>query len=144
MNKIMIHKLRVLSVATCVALMLATLASCSKKEAASADAEKEKEEKQDENVVTLTKANLQHVEIKTELATLGNLETTLKAAGRVSENMNKTAKVVSTLEGRLIKLNHDLNDRVKAGDVVALVQTPELLPSALRDHSIIFLPQNMR
>ena len=80
-----------------------------------------------ENVVTLTKANLQHVEIKTEPAMLGNLETTLRAAGRVSENMNKTAKVVSTLEGRLIKLNYDLNDRVKAGDVVALVQTPELL-----------------
>ena len=45
--------------------------------------------------------------------------------------MNKTAKVVSTLEGRLIKLNYDLNDRVKAGDVLALVQTPELLGKPL-------------
>jgi cobalt-zinc-cadmium efflux system membrane fusion protein len=131
MSKIIIQKLRVLSVASCTALVLATFASCSKKEAASADAEEPKQEKHEQNIVTLTRANLQQVEIKTEPATLGNLETTLKAAGRVSENMNKTAKVVSTLEGRLIKLNYDLNDRVKAGDVVALVQTPELLGKPL-------------
>ena len=49
--------------------------------------------------------------------------------------MNKTAKVVSTLEGRLTKLNFDLNDRVKAGDVLALVQTPELLGKAARSES---------
>jgi cobalt-zinc-cadmium efflux system membrane fusion protein len=127
MNKIIIHQLRILSIASCSVLVLATLASCSKKEAASLGEEKTKEERHDENVVTLTRANLQHVEIKTQPATLGNLETTLKAAGRVSENRNKTAKVVSTLEGRLIKLNYDLNDHVRAGDVVALVQTPELL-----------------
>ena len=131
MNKIIIAKLRAVSFAACAALIMVAFASCSKKEAAPADAEKTKEEKHDENVVTLTKANLQHVEIKTEPVTRGNLETTLKAAGRVSENMNKTAKVVSTLEGRLIKLNYDLNDHVKAGDVVALVQTPELLGKPL-------------
>ena len=131
MNKIIIAKLRAVSFAACAALTLATLASCSKKEAASSKEEKTKEEKHDENVVTLTKANLQHIEIKTELATRGNLETTLKAAGRVSENLNKTAKVVTTLEGRLIKLNYDLNDHVKSGDVVAWVQTPELLGKPL-------------
>jgi RND family efflux transporter MFP subunit len=56
---------------------------------------------------------------------------TLKAAGRVSDNLNKTAKVASTLEGRLIKLNFDLNDRIKIGDVLGLVQTPELLGKPL-------------
>ena len=35
------------------------------------------------------------------------------------------------MEGRLTKLNFDLNDRVKAGDVLALVQTPELLGKPL-------------
>ena len=59
------------------------------------------------------------------------METTLKTAGRVTENANKTAKVASTLEGRLVKLNFDLNDAVKVGDVLALVQTPELLGKAL-------------
>ena len=56
---------------------------------------------------------------------------TLKAVGRVSENLNKTAKVTSTLEGRLSKLTVDLNDPVKAGDVLGLVQTPELLGKPL-------------
>ena len=41
---------------------------------------------------------------------LGSIETTLKAAGRVTENQNKTARVNSTLEGRLMKVNVDLND----------------------------------
>lgn len=85
----------------------------------------------EENIVTLTKQNLEHVEIKTAPVVLGSLETTLNAAGRVSENMNKTAKVASTLEGRLTKLNFDINDRVQAGDVLALVQTPELLGKPL-------------
>ena len=113
------------------AVALALLSGCSKTEA---PAEKEKaknEEKRDENIVALTSGNLEHVKIQTETAKLGDLETTLDAAGRVGENMNKTAKVVSTLEGRLTKLNFDVNDRVKAGDVLALVQTPELLGKPL-------------
>ena len=56
---------------------------------------------------------------------------TLKAAGRISANLTKTAKVTTPLEGRLIKLNFDLNERVKAGDVVGLVETPELLGKPL-------------
>jgi hypothetical protein len=103
MNKIIIDKLRAASFAACAALTLAAFASCSKKEAAPADAEKAKEEKHDENVVTLTKANLQHVEIKTERRCSEISRRRLKAAGRVSENMNKTARWSSTLEGRLIK-----------------------------------------
>lgn len=108
----------------------AVLAGCGKKETASEEAAAP-ETAHEENVVTLTKQNLEHVEIKTESVKPGSLETTLKAAGRVSENMNKTAKVASTLEGRLIKLNFDINDRVKVGDVLALVQTPELLGKPL-------------
>jgi len=57
--------------------------------------------KADENIVTLTKANLEHVEIKTEAVARGTLSTTLRAPGRVSANLNKTAKVVATLEGRV-------------------------------------------
>ena len=106
-----------------LALVLA-LFGCSKHETPE---NKKHTEKHEENVVTLTKENLEHVSIKTEPVALGSIETTLKSAGRVSENLNKTAKVSSTLEGRLIKLNFDLNDRVKTGDVLGLVQTPELL-----------------
>jgi len=110
-----------------IALLVGALAACGKKE----EEQKASSEKRDENVVILTKENLQHVNIKTEPVALGSIEIPLKATGRVTENQNKTAKVSSTLEGRLIKVNVDLNDRVKAGDVLALVQTPELLGKPL-------------
>ena len=112
-----------------LALAALALAGCNKKEA---EAEKDKaEEKRDDRFVTLTKEQLENVEIKTEVAATGDLDVTLKAAGRVSPNMNKTAKVASTLDGRITKLNADINDPVKAGEVLALVQTPELVGKAL-------------
>jgi multidrug efflux pump subunit AcrA (membrane-fusion protein) len=113
----------------CSVALIIAIGACSKKDKSDAKAELEK--KHEENIVTLTKENLEKVEITTEPAALGSLERTLKAAGRVSENLNKTARIASTLEGRIIKLNVDLNDKVKIGDVLGLVQTPELLGKPL-------------
>ena len=110
-----------------IALLACALVACGKKN----QTEQVSSEKHEEGIVTLTKENLHHVDIKVEPVTLGSLEKTLKAAGRVTENQNKTAKISSTLEGRLIKVNVDLNDPVKAGEVLALVQTPELLGKPL-------------
>ncbi len=110
------------------AVIALAFAACGKEAAEEA---KRQPEQHEENVVTLSKGQLQHVEIKTEPAAIGNIETVLKAAGRVSENANKSARVSSTLEGRLIQINVDLNDPVKAGDVLGLVQTPELLGKPL-------------
>lgn len=108
------------------------LAGCAKQEAATeTKPEAAPEARHDENIVTLTQENLKNVTLKTEPAELSNLGMTLKAAGRISANLNKTAKVTPTLEGRLTKLNFDLNDRVQAGDVMALVESPELLGRAL-------------
>lgn len=111
-----------------VPVLAVALAGCGKKEAA---VEARPEPAHEQNVITLTKANLEHMTLKVEPATLGNLGMTLKAAGRVSANLNKTAKVTPTLEGRLVKLNFDLNDRVKTGDVLALVESPELIGKQL-------------
>jgi multidrug efflux pump subunit AcrA (membrane-fusion protein) len=122
---------RIISLFT-VALLAGGLAGCGKKEsAAETKPEAASEVKHDENIVTLTAENLKHVELKIEPTALGSLGMTLKAAGRISANLNKTAKVTSTFEGRLTKLNSDLNDRVKAGDVLALVESPELLGKQL-------------
>ena len=114
-----------------VPLLAVALAGCGKKESAETKPEAAPEAKHDENIVTLTKENLQHVTIKTEPAALGSLGMPLKAAGRISANLNKTAKVAPTLEGRLTKLNFDLNDHVKTGDVLGLVESPELLGKPL-------------
>lgn len=91
----------------------------------------ETESGHESGVVTLTPENLAHVEVTAENAELGRLEATLKAAGRVTENMNKTAHVSSQLEGRLERLNFDLGDEVDADDVLAVVQAPELLGKPL-------------
>ena len=114
-----------------VPLLAAALVGCGKKEAVETKSESKPEAKHDANIVTLTKENLDHMTLNVEPATLGSLGMTLKAAGRVSANLNKTAKVTPTLGGRLVKLNFDLNDRVKAGDVLALVESPELLGKQL-------------
>ncbi len=124
-------KSSLLSTGAALALLL-TLNGCEKKEPAKPATEaKADAKKHEENVVTLTKENLARVTVAAEVVTRGSLGMTLKAVGRLSENLNKTAKVTSTLEGRLSQLNVDLNDRVKAGDVLGLVQTPELLGKPL-------------
>jgi cobalt-zinc-cadmium efflux system membrane fusion protein len=110
-----------------VSLVLCTaLSGCGRKHE-----EEKPNAKVDENIVTLTKANLEHVEIKTEPVARGTLSTTLRAPGRVSANLNKTAKVVATLEGRVSKLNFDINDRVKGGDILGTVEAPELIGKQL-------------
>ncbi len=123
------HKL----ILTCgAALALLTLAACGNKEAAAEKSETEAPAgKHHDNIVTLTAKNLEHIDLKIEPVSLGSIGKTLKAAGTVSANMNKTAKIVTTLEGRLMQMNADLNDKVKAGAVLGLVQTPELLGKPL-------------
>lgn len=116
---------------TAVILCLATLVGCSKKETAADAPPPESKTPHDENVVTLTNENLSHIALKTEEVKRGSLDVLLRAVGRINENLTKTAKVTSTLEGRLIKMNYDVNDHVKAGNVVGLVQTPELLGKPL-------------
>ena len=113
-----------------IAIFFAALVGCEKKETTSKEEERAKP-KPEENVVTLAKENLELTTIKTEPVLKADLQMTLKVAGRVSDNLNKMAKIASTLEGRLIKLNFDLNDRVKAGEVLGLVETPELLGKPL-------------
>ena len=112
-----------------IALLATGLAGCVKK--AEPTAETKPEAKHDENIVTLTVENLKHINLLTEPATLSSLGTTLKVAGRISANLNKTAKVTSTFEGRLTKLNFDLNEPVTTGQVMALVESPEMLGKQL-------------
>ena len=107
------------------------LAGCGGKETSAKPEKDPPSQRHDENIVTLTANNLEHIDLKIEPVVLGAVEKTLKAAGTVTVNQNKTAKIVSTLEGRLVQMNADLNDRVRAGDVLGLVQTPELLGKPL-------------
>jgi multidrug efflux pump subunit AcrA (membrane-fusion protein) len=116
---------------TAALVLLVALNGCDKKEPAPPASAVRAQTKHEENAVTLTKENLARVPIKNEVVARSSLDMTLKAVGRVGENLNKTAKVRATFEGRLTKLNFDLNQSVKAGDVMGLVETPELLGKSL-------------
>ena len=105
---------------------LIALSACGKKETAPKE-EASSAQQHEPNIVSLTKENLAQVEIKTEPVRRGDLEMTFKAAGTVTENLNKTAKITPTLEGRITKLISTSTIAVKEGDVLALLQTPELL-----------------
>jgi multidrug efflux pump subunit AcrA (membrane-fusion protein) len=87
--------------------------------------------KGESNVVTISEAGLKNMDLKTEAAALGSLNMKLKVPGRLAPDANRTAKISATLEGRLMKLNHDLGDRVAPGSVMGLVETPELLDKPL-------------
>jgi len=85
-------------------------------------------------VIHLTRENLEHAAMKTQAVYLGNLSKALRVPGRVSANANKTAVITSTLEGRVQRLNFDIGDKVHEGEVLALVESPELIgkPLSLR------------
>ena len=77
--------------------------------------------------VVLSAANREHLHLQTTPVRRGQLKLTLKTVGRVSVNANRTARITSTLEGRLTQMNFDLGAKVSAGDIVAQVDSPELL-----------------
>jgi len=107
-------------------LTAAALTACEKREIG-ADTAAPPEAPHEENIVTLHAKNLNHISLQTETASEAVLPVTIKAVGRLTEDLNRTARIASTLEGRLTKLTVDLNDHVKMGDLLALVQAPELL-----------------
>ncbi len=83
------------------------------------------------DTVKLSEESLKLVAIETVPVTRGDLPMTIRSAGRVGFNQNQTAKVTSTFEGRIAKMTHDIGAQVQVGDVMALVDSPELLNKPL-------------
>lgn len=84
-----------------------------------------------DDTVTLSDESMQQVTIKTAPVTRGSLPMTLRSPGRISVNVNRTAKVTSTFEGRISMMNYDVGAVVERGEVMALVDSPELLNKPL-------------
>ena len=114
--------------------LVALMAGCSKRGEKS---EESAEQKHTDDQVVLSNEALKYIDLDSVRAKLKNLGMTLKVAGRLSANLNKTARITSTLEGRLVKFNVDLSDQVKKGDVLAIVESPELLGKELEIKSPI-------
>ncbi len=115
-----------------VAAALAVLAGCDKKE--TAESPKKSEENaapEQKDTVQLSDDSLKLVTIDTITVGHGKLALTLLVPGHVSFNLNHTAKVTPTFEGRIAKMNYDVGAAVSEGDVMALIDSPELLNKSL-------------
>jgi len=69
--------------------------------------------------------------IETAPVTRGTLSMVLRTPGRVTVNVTCTAKVTSTFEGRIRSMQNDVGAVVRQGDVMALIDSPELLNKPL-------------
>ena len=81
--------------------------------------------------IALSAGQLAHATITRAKVRTGDLRVTLKTTGGIRPNLNRSARVSPTLEGRLIRFDHDLNDRIRAGEVLGQVESPELLGKPL-------------
>src|SRR3990172_1181646 len=86
------------------------------------------------DIVRLSQESLNLVNIEMTTIKRGNLPMIIRTAGRISFNLNQTAKVTSTFAGRISKMNVDIGALVQKQDIMALVDSPELLnkPLALK------------
>ena len=109
---------------------LLVLCACGKKESAE-EGDSGAKTHHEKNIVTLSEESLKNLDLKTEMAVIGSLERKLKVPGRTSPDLNRTAKVSATLEGRIAKLIFDLGDQVSEGAIMGQVESPELLDKPL-------------
>ena len=114
------------------AAFLALVASCSSKtDPVAATTSETPEEKPAPDTVTLSEESLKLVGVEVTPVSRGHLSMTLRSPGRISVNVNRTAKVTSTLEGRILKMSYDIGAEVRAGDGMVLIDSPELLNKPL-------------
>src|SRR6266446_2782283 len=109
-----------------IVICLALLVGCTEK-----DKPEEKPSAAPKDAVQLSDESLKLITLEFVTVTAGKLEVTLPAPGRVSFNLNHTAKVTATFEGRIAKMNFDVGLPVHEGDVMALLDSPELLNKPL-------------
>jgi cobalt-zinc-cadmium efflux system membrane fusion protein len=113
---------------------VAVLTSCGKKDADDTAAKPEpKPNAAQKGVVELTEESLKNAHVETVTVTRTNTTVALSVPGRIGYDLNLTAKVSSPFAGRIRKMNHDVGATVKQGEIMALIDSPELLnPLELR------------
>jgi membrane fusion protein, heavy metal efflux system len=77
-------------------------------------------------MVTLTPEMVARADITTAPVTVGTATTSLRMPGVVQANAYKEVAVTSLVSGRLMQVSAVLGQRVKAGDSIATVYSPEL------------------
>lgn len=80
--------------------------------------------------VTLTDAQVKLGEIRSVAASTGEIGTELRLNGTVSLNQDRVAEIVPRVPGAVREVRAQLGDEVRAGDVLAVVQSRELADAA--------------
>src|SRR5258705_6256235 len=114
-----------------ITMAVALLAGCGKKQSPPSDGAAAEPATTPRDTVTLGDESLKLIALETIVVKHGPFELTLPAPGRVAFNTNRTAQVSSTLEGRIVKMNYDVGAVVHEGDVMAIIDSPEMLTKQL-------------
>jgi cobalt-zinc-cadmium efflux system membrane fusion protein len=111
---------------SCFALVLA---GCGKDEAAKKPAAPAVQKKSDPMVVELNPEMTK--QFRVEAAQMASIAITQKVSGRIEANEHRTTRIGASVSGRVIQVMAEVGDRVKAGQALARLASPELTNAQL-------------
>jgi cobalt-zinc-cadmium efflux system membrane fusion protein len=111
---------------SCFALVLA---GCGKDEAAKTPAVPAVQKKSDPMVVELNAEMTK--QFRVEAAQMASIAITQKISGRIEANEHRTTRIGASVSGRVIQVMAEVGDRVKAGQALARLASPELTNAQL-------------
>lgn len=91
-----------------------------------AESEEEHEEEEHEEVVRMTPEQIQASGIAIEKAAPGTLQKVVQSTGKVSINEDRVVHIVPKASGIVLKTRKNIGEQVKAGEVLAQLQSREL------------------
>ncbi len=105
-----------------------TRSSSEKKEAAERQSHNEIDEHghQEENVINMPSEQIKDLDIQTKIAGPGNLSVTIATRGKIILHPNRLVHVLPKMPGVAREVTKNVGDSVKAGDVVAILESREM------------------
>jgi cobalt-zinc-cadmium efflux system membrane fusion protein len=88
------------------------------------------------NIITLSQKAIEKAELQSDMVKEKEVESSITTTAQVKSNEDSRYVLSSLVAGKLVKDNAKLGDYVKAGQVLALVQNPEVVKissTAIRD-----------
>lgn len=94
--------------------------------------------------LVLTEEAMQLAEVRSALPEVRMVEEKLKVSGSVRTGGNQLAKVAPTAAGKVVELRAQIGDRVRAGQLLALVDSSELAQHQAEYHQALARTQALR
>ena len=116
-------------IALLFAAAVAMLAGCGKNSSTATPAQPQAKPQSDPMEVQLTPDMAKHFQI--EAARMAEVSVIQKVAGRIEANEQRTMRIGSSVTGRITQVLAEVGDRVKAGQPLARLSSPELTSAQL-------------